>query len=109
MAFILPNLADHPDANLLAMIARNTDQLDRAALAKRKGHDEVVHVVTGFCKEWTATDDRIASTPAKTLDGLLSKAAYALHGLEPGKASFGGYRGAALSVVHDLLVLQREG
>ena len=107
MAFTLPNLADHPDAELLAMIARNTIGLDRAKLASRKGHDEAVRVVSGFCKEWTDTDDRIASTPAKTLDGLLSKAAYALHDHKPGKA-FTGYRGTAMSAVHDLLFLQRE-
>ena len=107
MAFTLPSLADHPDANLLAMIARNTAELDRAGLAFRKGHDEAVRVVGRFCKEWTATDDLIAQTPARTLDGLLSKASYALHDHKPGKA-FTGYRGAAMSAVHDLLFLLRE-
>ena len=109
MAFTLPNLADHPDAVLLAMIARNTADLDRATLASRKGHDEAVRVVSRFCQDWTDTDNRIASTPARTLDGLLSKAAYALHDHEPGKTAFTGYRGTALSVVRDLLALQREG
>ena len=107
MAFTLPNLADHPDAVLLAMIARNTAELDRAGLAIRKGHDEAVRVVGKFCKEWTVTDDLIALTPAQTLDGILSKAAYALHDHKPGKA-FTGYRGTAMSALHDLLVLLRE-
>ena len=87
MAFTLHNLADHPDADLLAMIARNTAELNRAGLAIRKRHDEAVRVVGRFCKEWTATDDLIAQTPARTLDGLLSKASYALHDHKPGKAS----------------------
>ena len=108
MAFTLPSLADHPDADLLAMIARNTADLDCATLAIRKGHDEAVRVVGRFCQEWTDTDNRIASTPARTIDGLLSKAANALHDHEPGK-TFTGYRGTALSVARDLLALQREG
>lgn len=109
MPFTLTNLADHPDAELLAMIARNTDQLDRATIARNTGHDEAVRVVRGFGKEWVDTDDRIARTPAKTLDGLLSKAAYALHDYEPPKGGSAGIRGAAMSALHDLFVLQREG
>ena len=57
---------------------------------------------------FTIPDNRIASTPVKTLDGLLSKAAYALHGQEDGTGSFTGYRGTAFSALHDLLVLYRE-
>lgn len=109
MAFTLSNLADHPDANLLTMIARNTDQLDRATIARNNGHDEAVRVVKEFGKEWVDTDDRIARTPARTLDGLLSKAAYALHDYEPAKSGSAGIRGTAMSALHDLLVLQREG
>jgi len=77
LAGLVTEAASHPDADLLEMIDQATDLHGQIEAARRRGGAHKKAMLT-HCQEATALSNRIAATPARTMEGLRAKAVYAM-------------------------------
>ena len=99
------DLAAHPEAELLRLIARATELHDRFEIARRRGEKAYLRFVRANCHEAVALDDKIASTRARTPEAIRAKVEYALRDVDPTEPmlGYGGIKAVPMSALWDVL------
>lgn len=99
------DLATHPEAELLRMIARASELHDHFEIARRKGEKVYLRFIKANCKEAVTLDDKIATTRARSPEAIRAKVEYALRDVDPTEPmlGYGGIKAVPMSALWDVL------